>query len=191
MSMTATTPGMTTGAMPDDPLYEVVGGKEVIQAPMGLLEGILTNRLSRRLGNFAEDHDLGQAVSEILFRLKPGQPTMRRPDVAFVSYERWSRELDFSSSNGWEVVPELAVEVVSPTDLAVEAMAKVYEYLEAGVVEVWLVYPELRRVHRFGAAGTMASVGPEGDARRRRVVARLPTALAGSLPQQGVTGQVV
>jgi len=87
---------------------------------------------------------------------------MRRPDVAFVSYQRWAKDQDLSSGNGWEVVPDLAVEVISPTDLAAEVMRKVYEYLEAGVVEVWLVYPELRRVHRFNSIGGITSVGPAG-----------------------------
>ena len=87
---------------------------------------------------------------------------MRRPDVAFVSYERWALDQDLTAGNGWEVVPNLAVEVISPTDMAVEVMGKVYEYLEAGVVEVWLIYPELRRVHRFGPGGEITCVGPEG-----------------------------
>ena len=41
------------------------------------------------------------------------------------------------------MVPELAVEVISPNDLGEKAQAKVKEYLEAGVNLVWVIYPQL------------------------------------------------
>ena len=62
---------------------------------------------------------------------------------------RWARDQKVTSENGWEVIPDLAVEVVSPTDRAIEVLAKVQEYLEAGVIRVWVVYPKVRQVHIF------------------------------------------
>ena len=49
--------------------------------------------------------------------------------------------------------PDLAVEVISPNDLATEIDQKVAEYLGAGVPLVWVVHPEARavRVHRASA----------------------------------------
>lgn len=154
--------GPDPGVLLDAPLYEVVDGLEVNLPPMSVYANVIATILSRKLGNFAEEQERGQVVLEVLFRLYPGKGSMRRPDVAFVSYERWARDRDLTSGNGWEVVPDLAVEVVSPTDPAAEVMAKVYEYLAAGVVEVWVVYPELRRVHKYGSADAIANVGPMG-----------------------------
>ena len=159
---TSWAPGSVAGVVLDPPLFEVINGTEVDQPVMGVYEGVISSLLSRKLGNFAEEQNLGQVVSEVLFRLTPGKSSMLRPDVAFVAYDRWGQDQDLTSGHGWDVVPNLAVEVISPTDLAVEVMTKVYEYLAAGVVEVWLIYPELRRVHRFGAGGAITCVGPEG-----------------------------
>ena len=47
------------------------------------------------------------------------------------------------------MVPDLAVEVVSPTDRAEAGLDKVREYFEAGVQLVWVIYPKLRVVHVF------------------------------------------
>ena len=138
----------------DEPLYEVINGQDVIKPPMGVYEAVIASRLGFQLGNFAEEQDLGLVAIATLFRIFPDRKTMRRPDVALVSYERWGRERELTSANanGWEVVPDLAVEV----------MAKVHDYLGAGVAEVWLLYPDLRRVHRFDAEGRITSLGPEG-----------------------------
>ena len=69
----------------------------------------------RRVGNFAETKDLGVAVTETLFRLALPVDRNRRPDVAFVSFERWPKDRPMVyRDNAWDVVPDLAVEVVSP-----------------------------------------------------------------------------
>ena len=47
-------------------------------------------------------------------------------------------------SQGWDITPSLCVEVISPTDYAEEVMTKVTEYLDAGISEVWLIYPVTR-----------------------------------------------
>ena len=68
----------------------------------------------------------------------------RRPDIAFVSFERCPADLLPSTrENAWDVVPDLAIEVISPSDLAEEQLEKVLEYFQAGVRLVWVVYPTL------------------------------------------------
>jgi Uma2 family endonuclease len=51
------------------------------------------------------------------------------------------------TDNAWDVVPDLAVEVISPHDLAEEILQKVVEYFQAGVRLVWIVYPQQRLVY--------------------------------------------
>jgi len=63
----------------------------------------------------------------------------------------------------WEVVPELAVEVVSPSDRAEDLMEKVEQYFEAGVERVWLVYPRRRMVHIFEGFGRVVVVPRGGE----------------------------
>ena len=66
--------------------------------------------------------------------------------MAFVSYERWPKDRTLPGTATWRVVPDLAVEVISPHDLAVEVLEKVDDYFRAGVRLVWVMYPRHRRV---------------------------------------------
>lgn len=94
------------------------------------------------LAVFARTQNLGRALSEALFHLPPPVNRDRRPDVAFVSYQRWSKNRSVPrTGNAWDVVPNLNVEVVSPTDAAEELQDKIEEYFRVGVELVWVVYP--------------------------------------------------
>jgi Uma2 family endonuclease len=150
-SMTAT---LETAASPppvieDDSLYEVVNGRRVELPPMGAFPTEIASILIEYLGPFARQHDLGKVVGEMLFLIDPEADLQRRPDVAFVSSKRWPRRRPAPDDAAWDVVPNLAVEVVSPTDRAEAALDKVREYFEAGVQLAWVIYPKLRVVHVF------------------------------------------
>ena len=80
--------------------------------------------LSHILGNFAWTHGRGQVDVEMLYLLDAPKNLQRRPDVAFVSFERWPRDRPIPGTNALEVVPDLAIEVVSPTNSANEVMEK-------------------------------------------------------------------
>ncbi len=69
------------------------------------------------------------------------------------------READ--ANDYWPIAPDLAVEVVSPSDRAAEVLAKVAEYLEAGTRLVWVVYPQTQKivVYRPSADVQLLSVG--------------------------------
>jgi Uma2 family endonuclease len=90
----------------------------------------------------------------VLFRIPLAKDASRKrcPDVAFVSAERWPLDREISPyEEAWDVVPDLAVEVVSPTDIAENLLGKVKEYFQAGVRLVWVVYPILRCIHVYEA----------------------------------------
>jgi Uma2 family endonuclease len=70
--------------------------------------------------------------------------TVRGPDVAYVRAERIPETgvpVAF-----WELAPDLAVEVVSPDARAADVRDKVREYLAAGTLLVWVVYPRSREI---------------------------------------------
>ena len=143
-----------------DVLYEVIDGEEVEKPFMGAFGYLIAGILSLELGIHVKHRGLGRVVPEALFRLNPEEKRMRRPDVAYVSYDRWARDRKVNSANGWEVVPDLAVEVVSPTDCAVEVIAKAREYQAAGVAQIWLIYSNVREVHVFGNGLQIRVIGP-------------------------------
>jgi Uma2 family endonuclease len=131
-----------------DLLYEVVDGRMVEKDSMGAYEILLGSFLNTRLDSFARDSHCGRAVSEMLFDLGAGL-SQRRPDVAYVSYDRWPRQRRVPRTQAWAVVPELAVEVISPSNTFEEVLGKVHEYFQAGVQHVWVLAPPLQQVYVY------------------------------------------
>lgn len=128
-------------------LFEVVAG-DMKEKEVGANAVFIASFLVAQLGSFVRSHDLGRAVSEMLFFFNDDLP-QRRPDVAFISYDRWPKRRRIPDSNAWPVVPDLAVEVVSPTNAFDEIVAKVREYFTAGVQRVWVVSPPERQVYVY------------------------------------------
>jgi Uma2 family endonuclease len=133
----------------DDELYEVIDGKRVRTPPMAAIAVWTAFELARHLGNFAVA-SIGRAVTEMLFHLPAPIDRDRRPDVAFVSYQRWAKNRSVpSTGNAWDVVPNVATEVVSPTDSIDELEQKIAEYFRAGVQLVWVVHPTRSKIHVY------------------------------------------
>ena len=137
-----------------DNLYEVVDGERVEGLVMSTFANIVSNRLAFELNSHVKSQKLGEAFHEGLFRLPLKIERQRRPDIAFISTSRWpiNRPISYEG-NAWEIVPDLAIEVVSPTDRAEELAEKIGEYFAAGVIQVWVVYPLLKsiQVHESAA----------------------------------------
>jgi Uma2 family endonuclease len=133
----------------DDILYEVVDDKKVELGPMGAHEIWLATELVVYLRNFARQHQLGRAVQELLFDFTAMVHRKRRPDVAFVSYERWPRQRPVPHAEAWEVVPNLVVEVISPSDKGNDILDKVAEYFRIGVECVWVIYIFQKQVYIY------------------------------------------
>jgi Uma2 family endonuclease len=143
-------PNLAKASVGDDELYEIIDGKRVGLPPMGIFAAWLATRLAGSLDLHARAHNLGWVVSDGLFHLPAALNRDRRPDVALVPYERWPKNRPISPlDNAWDVVPALAVEVVSPTDIAEQLQEKIAEYFRAGVQLVWVVYPQQRQVHVY------------------------------------------
>lgn len=164
-TVTAPSPDATTGFEPDHH-YEVIDGQIVETSPMGVLEGMIASRLDQAVGTFARANRLGQVVVEVLFLIDPDRGQNRRPDVAFVSHERWPIDRKMPRGmNAWAVVPDLAVEVVSPPNYADEIVDKVAEYFRAGARLVWVFYPSQDLVYAYDSPKSVRilSAGDELD----------------------------
>jgi Uma2 family endonuclease len=128
-------------------LIEIVNGVEV-EKKMGAWEILLANRLHNVLVAHTHAQGLGESYVEMEFEL-PAVGNVRKPDVAFVSYQTWPRGRWISPGRGWAIAPELAVEVISPYDLAQAVVTKLQEYFLAGVQSVWQVWPNVEQVHVY------------------------------------------
>ena len=97
------------------------------------------------LGNFVKPRRLGTLfASDTGVWLERGPDTVREPDVAFVSAERLP--LDARIRGYLELVPDLVVEIVSPSDTRREVEAKALMWLSYGVTLVWVANPETRTI---------------------------------------------
>lgn len=133
-------------ALPNDGTHrELVDGEIIEMTPAGLEHGVIAARLTVRLGAHVYAQKLGElVVAEGSFRLSTGPDTVRVPDLSFIRRERIEESgLTPGFMNG---APDLAVEVISPTDRYSDVWRKVAEYLEAGTSMVLLVDPPNRKV---------------------------------------------
>ncbi len=134
-----------------DILYEVINGQIVELEPMGAYETALASELAFYLRLFAREHSLGLVVTETLFVLNAQQNLRRRPDAAYVSYDRWP-EASVPHASAWDVVPDLAVEVLSPTNIIDKIDEKIVDYFAAGVSLAWAIFPDTGRVYVYSSA---------------------------------------
>jgi Uma2 family endonuclease len=118
----------------------------VQELPMpGAEHGRICIRIGRFLDEFADQHNLGRVMGNDTFiKLRRDPDTVLGADVCFISYERLPKG---PIPRGLlEVVPELVVEVRSPSDTWSEIIGKVLDYLKAGVRAVVVFNPEKQAV---------------------------------------------
>jgi Uma2 family endonuclease len=143
------TTSATSTALDSDALYEVVDGEIVETPPMGIYEAWLASFLYGELHSYLKVHGCGRAVVEPLIDFTEAVGRKRRPDLAYVSYDRWPREKQMPRTEAWKVAPDLVVEVVSPSNQVDEVIDKVAEYYRAGVQRVWVIYPTQRQIYVY------------------------------------------
>ena len=120
--------------------YELVRGKLKKYMPAGNLHGIIALKIGRIIGNFVEDNDLGVVVAaETGFFISRNPDTVRAPDSAFIGKEKLAKH--GITENFFPAAPDLAVEVVSPSDKKKDIEDKVQDYLAAEVNLIWIIYP--------------------------------------------------
>jgi Uma2 family endonuclease len=108
--------------------------------------------LVRIVSNYAWNASQGLVQAEMLFLIDKSRNLQRRPEVSFVSFPRWPKGRPVPGTPAWEVVPELAVEVVSPINGAYEVLEKVEDYFACGVQRVWVIYPPFSKVYDYASA---------------------------------------
>ncbi|HLJ27519.1 MAG TPA: Uma2 family endonuclease [Candidatus Angelobacter sp.] len=137
--------------------YELDEGMLLMEPSPTFRHNRIRDQIGRRLTEFVKAHRLGEVTVETDFRLAP--ETVRSPDVALVTPAQMKKmDIDRSPIDG---APALAIEVISPNNLAQDTRKKVRQYLAAGCQAVWLVYPALRLVEIHDAAGTREIVEPD------------------------------
>ena len=130
--------------MPDDGVRrELVAGEVREMSPAGSRHGRIGAEILSRLATYVREQGLGEVYNaDTGFLLATDPDTVRAPDVGFVSRERADRVGDIEGF--WPGAPDLAIEVISPTDSFSDVDEKVSEYLAAGCRMVVVVNPRRR-----------------------------------------------
>lgn len=133
--------------LPDEPGWrvELSCGLLVREPQPGAEHGWIARTLDRALARAAEPAH-GIVLRDTGFQLSTEPTTVRAPDVAFVATTRLPAALP---SGFWLLAPDVAVEVVSPSNTLAGMQRKVLEYLDAGTRLVWVIEPRSRTVTEY------------------------------------------
>lgn len=141
-------------------LCELVDGT-LVEKDVGFLESYLAGVLVRLLGQYADAHDLGIVLPpDGALRFAPR--LVRMPDVSFISWRRLpGRKLPVSPIP--DLIPDLAVEVLSKGNTGAEMERKLADYFQAGVRLVWYADPGSRTVRVYKGLAERPTVLTEAD----------------------------
>ena len=141
-SLPAEIPKMTLEEFMESDLegYEYIKGELIPMAPTSVEHGDINMNLSSLLHLHVRENQLGRTyMPDTGFQVGD---RFLIPDIAFISTDR----LPADRSKACPVPPDLAVEVVSPSDTLHRIQEKVFAYLEAGTQLVWVIEPRAKSV---------------------------------------------
>ncbi len=133
--------------IPDDGyVYEVVDGVLVRMAGSGKAATRIGLRLGAALITYVEEHGLGIVTGADGVYKFPSAETGLIPDVGFYTAERDATIPESDDNKPIPFAPDLAVEVVSPSQDADDMAAKVRLYFHGGTRLVWVVWPQSKHI---------------------------------------------
>ena len=122
--------------------------------PAKSLHSLLASAVFEILEAYLRESRFSCVIPNAGYILSRNPLTIRQPDVSVLSKERIRSTGD---DDYFEGAPELAVEIVSPSDPADDLQIKVEQYLQAGAKQVWILYPKTKCVHVFFEGGSIAT----------------------------------
>lgn len=122
----------------------LVRGEVEETTPPGARHGSIASAFNRRLGAWAEQREAGWVGVESGFVLARNPDIVRAPDISFVRAERIPA--DGIPEAFWNFAPDIAIEVIDPTDTEYALRDTVRDFLAAGTPLVWIAYPRAREV---------------------------------------------
>lgn len=141
---------LKTPEINDTVQYELDEGELLVTPSPTARHNEICYRIRRALREFSRAKKLGYVTGKTDFAIGPD--TVRRPDVAFITMTQLQQiDVDRSPLDG---SPALAVEVISPGNLAQDIFKKIHQYLSAGSELVWVVYPPLKVIAVHSRAGS-------------------------------------
>jgi Uma2 family endonuclease len=134
----------------DSHRHELIKGELLTMSPAGITHGAVTINLGALLLDYVKANKLGLVVAgDPGFKLETGPDTVLAPDVAFITQDRV-----ISTTGFYPGPPDLAVEVMSPSETLPQVARKTALWLELGAKSVWNINPKKRTVEVSRADGS-------------------------------------
>lgn len=156
MTIAQSTPTITPDdllRMPDSSTMELVDGW-IVEKQASAESSEIEVMFGYRFRSFLERNPIAKVYSQSLgYRCFPDDPDkIRKPDATVILLERL-RQLPDPNPGFMPLVPDLAVEVISPNDMVYDVDEKVREYLEAGFPLIWVADPKARTITVYPGGG--------------------------------------
>ncbi len=129
--------------------YYLIDGELCVKMSPSHSHGSIAGEIARLLGNHVVELELGRVTIEVGYHPPGERQTVLLPDVAF---ESWARAARKPLKTFAPYMPDLAVEVVSPSQRLAESRRKAAVYLRQGTDMVWLIDPERNKAESWTAA---------------------------------------
>jgi Uma2 family endonuclease len=139
--------------MPGTKGFELIDGLLVEMPPVSTEASWIAGQVLLAVGSYVKSHRLGWVFdAESEYNCFPNRPNhIRKCDVSFIRYGRFKDER--LPEGRTRIAPDLAVEVISPSNTPEEIETKIDEYLGAGIRLIWVVYPKPRTVYAYRPDG--------------------------------------
>ncbi|HEV2528487.1 MAG TPA: Uma2 family endonuclease [Thermomicrobiales bacterium] len=152
---------------PDDGRrYEIIDGELIVSASPSLRHQSTVMEIAYELRTWVRQHELGIVVPapfDIVVDQHPERTTVVQPDVVFVST---AKLVGVDENDRFHGIPDLVVEVISPTSQGYDSVTKLLRYLRSAVPEYWLVDPRAETFIVMRVEGdSYVPVEPDADGR--------------------------
>jgi Uma2 family endonuclease len=145
---------------PNKRLFELIDGV-LVEKAVGQKESALAIEIAHQLKIYCHETDAGMVFGpDGPFRLRFG--LVRYPDVSFVSWDQVPGG-EWPDDPIAKVIPELAVEVLSPSNTPAEIETKLDHYFEYGVRLAWVIDPKLRTATVYTSRNRSRDIGVNGE----------------------------
>jgi Uma2 family endonuclease len=144
---------------PERRLCELIDGT-LVEKAVGFFEGRLGGVLLYFIESYLDEHNVGFCVSsEGMMRIVPGR--VRLPDVSFISWNTVPNQRVPTKPIA-DLVPDLAVEVLSKGNTRLEMKTKREEYFRGGARLVWEINPRKQSARVYTSPNQFQEIGPDG-----------------------------
>jgi Uma2 family endonuclease len=167
-------------------LCELIKGI-LVEKTAGLYESVIAGHVVTKLNVYLRDKNLGIVLGAGgPLRISPGQ--IRLPDASYLSWEQFPNGR-MPTNAVWTLHPDLAVEVLSPSNSEKEITLKIDEYFAVGAKLVWIIDPVTQTAKAYRSTSDVRTVTRDESLSGESLLPGLSIPLAKILTHDAITGK--